>query len=698
MAERKEPALDDDRICALIDHGIGQSVGFSESKLSKERERVQLFYDGERPLKAHAGDSGYVSDDVWIGVESMKAQLLDVFAANARPVKFTPTSAEDVPAAKIRTDYVTHVIMDQNPGYEIMRDTIEEGLKSRAGICKVWWDVKSKWEYTELSDVAEQDLVQWLAQNPDVEVHEKETRAGDGAVFKRVSLKQRKDVSQARIKQLAGEEFGISPMAEDLETADLTFDRHEMTVSDLLKAGYDKDKVADLQSNDRLWLATEPEKIARFQGTDDMIGTKVLEDGQEARRTVMVYECYLELDIDGTKESQLFKVTKVGDTILDKEPVDEKPYIAFVPLPRPNAFWGANFAKRLEHIQTAKTYLQRSVVNHSLHTNNPKTLVRSGTLANPRELMENRFGGIVNVKDVNGVVPMQQSALNPFVLQVVQMLDQQKQELTGQSSLSQGLNPDAVSKQNSSDMVHELISVSQLRTKIVARNFAEGFLRPLYTRIYQLVLRNEDRKKIVAVSGQWVHVDPSQWPDECQAQVNFALGYGEADKEVAKWGTIVRAMTSDPTLAPWFTPQEHHYCATRALDAWGIADSAQVLRPLQSPIQPPPDPLHAAEVSMKNADAAAKNAQAQTSVQAQQLASQKMQNEHQLEMTKLQLEVKKLELEMAKIQQTGGQHDEKLQIEKDKLAHLVTVDAAEIALQYAAQQQDKLTANAEPKG
>ncbi len=55
MADSKEPAMSDDRIIATIDLGISQAVGFSESKLSKERERVQRFYDGELPAKAHAG-------------------------------------------------------------------------------------------------------------------------------------------------------------------------------------------------------------------------------------------------------------------------------------------------------------------------------------------------------------------------------------------------------------------------------------------------------------------------------------------------------------------------------------------------------------------------------------------------------------------------------------------------------------------
>jgi hypothetical protein len=71
-------ALSDDRIIGLIDYGIGKSVGFTESKLSKERTKVQEYFEGDRPKKAHQGDSGYVSQDVYDGVESMRAQLLEV--------------------------------------------------------------------------------------------------------------------------------------------------------------------------------------------------------------------------------------------------------------------------------------------------------------------------------------------------------------------------------------------------------------------------------------------------------------------------------------------------------------------------------------------------------------------------------------------------------------------------------------------
>jgi hypothetical protein len=677
-----EPKLTDDRIVAIIDYGIAQSVGFSESKLSKERARVQEFYDAERPFKQHKGDSSYVSDDVYQGIENMGAQLLDVFAANGRPVKFEPVKPGDDAEADIRTDYVTDVIFRQNPGYSIFRDTINEGLLARASVCKAWWENKTKTVYKDLSQLAHDEIIAWLEKQPDAKIVEKDIDEDTGAI-KRFQVSYEQDVSQVRIKQLAGEEFGISPMAETIETADLVFHRHEMTVSDLLKAGYDKKVVEDLQSNDRLWMAMEPEKISRFMPTDDLIGTKVLEDGQNARRVIMVYECYLELDMDGSDKSQLYKVTKVSNTILDKEPVDRKPFIAFIPLPRPNAFWGHNYAKKLEHVQTAKSYLTRGVVNHVLVTNNPKIIVKTNSVANPREIMENRLGGIVNAKDPAGIVPMPQLPMNPYVFQTLQLLDQQKQESTGISSLSQGLNHDAISKQNSGDMIHELITVSQLRQKIVARNFAENFLAPLYTEVYLLLLENGTAKEDVKFGEKWASVDPSQWPDKVTCDVSFALGYGEQEREAMKWAQVGAALEKDPMLAPWYTPEQHYWVAQKALEARGIKSINSVLRPLQSPLQPPPDPLKQAEIAMKQADAASKNAQAQTSQMAQQIALKELES-------KTQIELARIELERLKVMATISQN-------QDKLAHQVTVDSVEMGLQMQAAAAGKVQANPEPK-
>ena len=75
------------------------------------------------------------------------------------------------------------------------------------------------------------------------------------------------------------------------------------------------------------------------------------------------------------------------------------------------------------------------------------------SLTNPRELIDNRVGGIVNVSRPDAIAPMQQSQLNPFVFQTIKMLDENMEDTTGVSRISQGTNKDAVSKQNSAALV-----------------------------------------------------------------------------------------------------------------------------------------------------------------------------------------------------------------------------------------------------
>jgi hypothetical protein len=197
----RRPKLDDAAIIQMCQYGIGQSVGFSESKLSKERTRVLEYFQGERPRKAHDADSGYMSLDIYDAVEDMKAQLLDAFATGKRPVEFDPTGPGDEAAAKIRTDYVTNVIFSQNRGYKLFQDVIDQGLLARAGVVKVWWEKCEKPEFFELSQTTYEELHQWLVEHPDAEVVEKDTDE-DGTVFKRVRLKVKKDVSQVRLKLL----------------------------------------------------------------------------------------------------------------------------------------------------------------------------------------------------------------------------------------------------------------------------------------------------------------------------------------------------------------------------------------------------------------------------------------------------------------------------------------------------------------
>ena len=305
-----------------------------------------------------------------------------------------------------------------------------------------------------------------------------------------------------------------------------------------------------------------------------------------------------------------------------------------------------------------------------------------GAVLNPRELMENRFGGVVNVTRPDGIFPLPQAGLNPFVYQTVGLLSQKREGLTGISAVSQGLDKDAISKQNSGDMIHELISVSQIRQKIIARQFAERFLRHLYTMIYELVVENEDRQKIAQVAGQWQEIDFTAWPETCDLSVSFALGYGEGEKEATKWLTLDKYLTADPDLKQLYPLPKRFNVIKRALEASGITDIQNYLL-LPNQVQPPPpNPMMLAELDVKKADAEVKRANAQAAVAKLQLDTQAMHTKAVEGQTRINLETTKA---------TG-----QLQLEQDKLAHKIAVDAAEITLQQQAQANDKLAAEAMP--
>lgn len=74
----KKKKLKDSEILAVVNAGLREGVRFTDSKLAKERRKVQMYYDGRLPAPIHAGNSSYVSTDVFDAVEAMKATLRDI--------------------------------------------------------------------------------------------------------------------------------------------------------------------------------------------------------------------------------------------------------------------------------------------------------------------------------------------------------------------------------------------------------------------------------------------------------------------------------------------------------------------------------------------------------------------------------------------------------------------------------------------
>jgi hypothetical protein len=281
----------------------------------------------------------------------------------------------------------------------------------------------------------------------------------------------------------------------------------------------------------------------------------------------------------------------------EPEEVDKAPFLAYVPLPIPHVFYGHNFAARVIHTQNARTVLFRGVLDHTAITTNPRYMVVNGGLMNPRELLDNRLGGIVNVRRPDSVAPFQQNPLNPYIFQRPRhMLTENNDKSTGISALSQGLNKDAISTQNSKGLVDNMMKASGGRAKIMARNFAYNFLVPLMLEVVRLGIIYKD-KRVIQVAGADLEVDATTWTERTTCTVSQHLGYGEKDMAANELAMGYKEMASDQGLGGMFGQKQRYEMLHDISKLKGFTRFSAYLDPNAPP--PGPDPLKVRELDIK---------------------------------------------------------------------------------------------------
>ena len=675
MAKKDYKKLSDNSIVTLVDQQVGNSVGYADSELSTERAKIIDYYNGTLPKPAHDGNSKYVSLDVYDAVESLKAALLETFSAGTRTVKFAPQNEDDVELARMCTEYTDYVVHRQNDMFNVMSTAIHDALIARAGVVKVFWENSTETDYEEFEDITETELDMLLAQD-NVELVESTT---DDIGLTSGTIGIERDTSQVVIENVAPEEFLIESQAKSLEDVTFCAHRTKKTLSELRLEGYSEKLIDKIGDHTDVDFETDPEVLARFDNVGNFRNGS--SDHQDQVRSVMVYEAYILLDVEGTGIAELYKVIKAGNVLLEKEKVNRKPFVTFVPLPTPHSFYGNNFADKVVATQNARTVLTRSILDHAMITNNPRYTVVKGGLSNPRELIDNRLGGIVNTTRPEAISPMLQAPLNPFIFQTIKMLDEDMEDTTGVSKMSQGLNKDAISKQNSAAMVEQLATMSQQRQKIIARNFASQFMKPLFHMVYNLVCENEMQEKMVELSGSYVVCDPRKWKEKRDVQIELHLGYGEQEKEATKYLNMHTLLTNDPNLAAMYQQPNQYELAKKIMELSGVKEVSNYLTNPENIEPPQPDP--AAEMQMQMA-------QKQLELQERQTAIAEMKAQVDSQISQM-----KIELEKAKVENQHAIQSDSLDLKEEQLRHKKLIDSAELVL---AQQADEITAIASPNG
>jgi hypothetical protein len=531
----------DEELLARVQGEITDSLGYNDT-VSKQRESAMDYYYALPFGNEVEGRSQYVDSSVMDTIEWIKPSLMRVFASGDEMVTFEPHGPEDVESAEQATDYVNHIFTKDNNGWEILYTWFTDALLQKNGIVKVWWDDYEDWNREEYNGLDEQEF-NLLIMSPDIEVMEHTPYVDDYGAKHDVVIKRTSYTGRVKIENVPPDEFLISREAKDIQDARFVCHRVRKTLSELRLMYPDEDlDPREMGGGDDDMAAFSSERLSRYEFDDSanyFEGWGSQSDSEEALRTYWLHESFLKTDYDGDGIAELRKVCSVGSKILANDPIDKIPFVSITPVKIPHKFFGLSIADLIMDLQLIKSTLMRNLMDNMYNQNFGRYAVLEGQ-ANLDDLLSQRPGGVVRVKSPNAIMPLATPQLEPSSFQMLGYLDQQRESRSGVNKYSQGLNDNALTSHTTATAVNATMTAAQSRVELIARCFAETGVRDLMRCIYELVLKNQDKERVVKLRNKWVPVRPDMWRDKMDCTVAVGIGNGNRDQQLMHLTTMLQ--------------------------------------------------------------------------------------------------------------------------------------------------------------
>ncbi len=655
------PDMDDYKLNSIVSSEITDALNHFDSEFSQERIRAMDFYLGEPFGNEVEGRSSVVSTEVADTVEAIMPNLMRVFTANDKYVRFSARTAEDMERAEQVSDYVNYIINHDNEGYKILYNWFKDALLFRLGVVKYFYEEEENVTEEEYNGLDENELAVLLA-NPDVEVVEQQETVvnsymeDDGTV---VPLESSYDLSvrvterkgKIKVINVPPEEFLVNRRATSLDEAYFVAHRTTMTVSDLVAMGYDREEVeAHAGLSD---LDVDEERTNRFQDLEANTGTDAADP---TLREVVYYECIMKVDYDGDGIAERRRICAIGAEgthILHNEPFDHVPFAVVSPVLMPHRLIGRSIYDMTEDLQVIKSTLMRQYLD-SVYTSTLPRMVAVEGQVNLDDLLEGTAGGIIRARQPGMVQAITGTPVGGEVRPLMDYLDNIKEQRTGMSKASQGLDANALQSTTAS-AISATVRGAQVKLESYARTMAETGVKSLFKGILHLVTKYDNKPRIVRLRNNFVPIDPREWTSEYDVVVQVGLGTADDEQKIAFLTQIAAKqeqilMQLGPSN-PVVTMAQYVNTLRSIAEIGGFKDAdmffsspqqIQMQQQQQQQQPPQPDPAIAMKQQQMKAELALKREKMQADIQ---LERERMTMEMELRRQELQAEA---ELRMAK--------------------------------------------------
>ena len=651
----------DPKLRSLLSNQIENALGYLGGQLSQSRRKSLEYYLGDKLGTEIDGRSQVVSTDVADTIESILPNLLRVFTASDKVVRCEPVTAEDVPLAEQATAYLNHVFYKDNNGFQLLYNFFKDALIEKNGFLKIYYDESEKVEFETYKNLSKAEKDALMDTKNEIEIVEEEVFEDENAKenFEKL-LKQYEerglDTSQVpkpdfdlydckikrtsmggkiKIESVPPEEFLIDRNAKSID--DATFVSHKvlMSRSDLVAMGYDEEEVKNLPRSDTDIYNTE--EIVRERNIDEYPVDNYTDSSTEK---VLIYESYIKYDYDEDGIAELRRIVSAGDSgsmVLENMPCDNIPFVTVTPIPMPHRFYGRSISELVEDIQLMKSTVMRQLLDNMYLTNNNRVAIMDG-MVNMDDLLTTRPGGVVRTKQPPSQVmqPLQAQPINQQAFPMLSYLDQVREARTGVTKSAQGLDADTLNSKTATG-VNTLMTQTQMRSELIARIFAETGVKDLFRKIFELMVKYQDKERIVMLNNQYVPVRPTEWKDKFNINIVVGLGTGSKEQQILLLNNILERQLQAFNLQggkemPMVTLKNMYNTLSKIIENAGLknvesyfVDPEVGKQMMPPPVPPPLTPIEKIEFTRIDAENKRKIADLELQYQELQQNSQEMQ-------------------------------------------------------------------------
>ena len=666
--------MDDLELVKIVSEKLERALNAADGGLSQRRRDLFDRYLGALEGSEREGYSKFTTREVLEAVEWAMPSLVRIFTAGDKIVSFDAVGPEDEDAADQETDVVNYSVNRSNggDGFIALYSFIKDALINPTAYAKVYAEMEDRSYVRTQSNLLPEDLER-LVSDKNIELLEQESETiqvpmmnGGGGELQDVEVftvkyQQTDNRPKLKVIPVPGEEVLVDNefTSLDLDNADFVAHRNRKTYSELIRMGVsaeDLEAVGGFE-DDAEW---NDERTHRLFYEDEHPDDEE-NDPDETMRTYWVHEVWMWVDYDGDGEAEYRRIFMIGDNVIENEEDDFQPMVAMSSSLIPHKHSGLSLAEMVEDLQRLLTTLTRQLLDNTYKTNTNRKYISEDSLTEDGATMDAMLDPTSEYVPVigdprNAVMPEQPVSVLRDILPVIQHAQAATSMRTGVAP-ENNVDPDVLQKTTYGAFMGAMEKAGE-RIELIARIMAETGVKQVFRKAHKLCRTYPDLAATVKLRGEWVQVDPLEWPERTDMTVNVGLGFNDK-RQLVQMMTGLLEIQREALPLGIVTPQHIYNALEKLVEVSDVGAVEQYFispsDPNFQPPEPPPDPQ--GELF---------KAQAQAVIMEQERKAQEVALIHQREVAKIEQDgqAKQMDVAAKAAEVQGKQADREIKMQE----------------------------------